>query len=104
MIGFATGISFQIDKVSASIGVGWEHGTGSDDLFPSTLPIPPYTGGLTLDTFSLLFSFSFRFLERGRSAVELHLDPAGEVELAQGMPPPTAMLVPAGPAQMLAAR
>lgn len=61
MIGFRTGVSFQIDKVSASIGAGWEHGTGSDDLFPSNVPIPPTSGDLTLDTFSLLFSFSFRF-------------------------------------------
>lgn len=61
MIGFRTGISFQVDKVSASIGVGWEHGTGSDSLFPSNVPIPGNTADLTLDTFSLLFSFSFKF-------------------------------------------
>jgi len=61
MIGFRTGVSFTIDKVSASVGVGWEHGTGTDDLLPVGLPIPPATGELTLDTFSLLFSFSFRF-------------------------------------------
>ena len=61
MIGFRTGVSFQIDKVSASVGVGWEHGTGSDDLFPSNVPIPGASSTLTLDTFSLLFSFSFRF-------------------------------------------
>ena len=61
MIGFRTGISFQIDKVSASVGVGWEHGTGTDDLFPSNVPIPGEASDLTLDTFSLLFSFSFRF-------------------------------------------
>ena len=61
LIGFRTGISFQIDKVSASIGAGWEHGTGSDDLFPSNVPIPGNQADLTLDTFSLLFSFSFRF-------------------------------------------
>lgn len=61
LIGFRTGVSFQIDKVSASIGVGWEHGTGSDDLFPAGVPIPGTASTLTLDTFSLLFSFSFRF-------------------------------------------
>ncbi|MGZ6081045.1 MAG: OmpP1/FadL family transporter [Myxococcaceae bacterium] len=61
MIGFRTGVSFQIDKVSASVGVGWEHGTGSDDLVPSNVPIPGASSNLTLDTFSLLFSFSFRF-------------------------------------------
>ncbi len=61
MIGFRTGVSFTIDKVTAAVGVGWEHGTGTDDLFPSGLPIPSNTAELTLDTFSLLFSFSYRF-------------------------------------------
>jgi hypothetical protein len=61
MIGFRTGASFTIGKVTAAVGAGWEHGTGTDDLFPTGLPIPPNTAQLTLDTFTLLFSFSFQF-------------------------------------------
>ena len=61
LIGFRAGVSFVIGKLSASVGLGWEHGSGNDDLFPSGVPIPPESSTLTLDTFSLLFSVSFGF-------------------------------------------
>ena len=62
VLGFRAGVSFRIDKLSMSIGAGWEHGTGSDDLVPlGSLPLPEETSELTLDTFSLLFSISFKF-------------------------------------------
>lgn len=61
LLGFRAGVSFVIGKLSASVGLGWEHGTGNDDLFPSGVPIPPESSTLTLDTFSLLFSVSFGF-------------------------------------------
>jgi hypothetical protein len=61
LIGFRLGAAFKIDKLSASLGAGWEHGTGTDDLFPSGLPIPGETSDITLDTFTLLFSVSFAF-------------------------------------------
>lgn len=61
IIGFRAGVSFVIGKLSASVGLGWEHGTGNDDLFPSNVPIPGESSTLTLDTFSLLFSVSFGF-------------------------------------------
>jgi hypothetical protein len=61
LIGFRTGVSFVIGKLSASVGVGWEHGTGNDDLLPSGVPIPGETATLSLNTFSLLFSVSFGF-------------------------------------------
>ena len=62
MLGFRAGVSFRIDKFSASVGAGWEHGTGSDNLIPPAgLPIPSEASNLTLDTFTLLFSVSFKF-------------------------------------------
>jgi len=61
MVGFRAGVSFRIDKLSASVGAGWEHGTGSDDLLPSGLPIPSEASQLSLDTFTLLFSVSYKF-------------------------------------------
>ena len=61
VIGFRTGVSFVIGKLTASVGLGWEHGTGNDDLFPSGVPIPGEAATLSLDTFSLLFSVSFGF-------------------------------------------
>jgi hypothetical protein len=62
VVGFRAGVSFRIDKLSASVGGGWEHGTGSDNLFPPAgLPIPEEASDLTLNTFTLLFSVSFRF-------------------------------------------
>jgi len=62
VVGFRAGVSFRIDKLAASVGGGWEHGTGSDNLFPPAgLPIPEEASNLTLNTFTLLFSVSFRF-------------------------------------------
>jgi len=61
MIGFRAGVAFVIGKLSASVGAGWEHGTGNDDLFPTGVPIPGEAATITLDTFSLLFSISFGF-------------------------------------------
>jgi hypothetical protein len=62
MVGFRAGVSFRIDKLTASVGAGWEHGTGSDNLVPATgLPIPTENSDLSLNTFTLLFSVSFKF-------------------------------------------
>jgi hypothetical protein len=62
ILGFRAGVSFRIDKLTAAIGAGWEHGTGSDNLFPPAgLPVPEETAELTLNTFTILFSVSFRF-------------------------------------------
>jgi len=61
LVGFRAGVAFEIGKLSASFGLGWEHGTGTDDLVPSGLPIPTEASDITLDTFSLLFSVSFKF-------------------------------------------
>lgn len=61
MIGFRAGVAFVLGKLSASVGAGWEHGTGNDDLFPTGVPIPGEAATITLDTFSLLFSISFGF-------------------------------------------
>jgi hypothetical protein len=62
VIGFRAGVSFRIDKLTAAIGAGWEHGTGSDNLFPPAgLPVPEETADLTLNTFTILFSVSFKF-------------------------------------------
>ena len=46
---------------AASVGAGWEHGTGSDNLVPEGLPIPAEASDLSLDTFTLLFSISYKF-------------------------------------------
>ncbi|HZX40787.1 MAG TPA: hypothetical protein VFE93_03045, partial [Myxococcaceae bacterium] len=62
VVGFRAGVSFRIDKFYASVGGGWEHGTGLDNLFPpGSLPIPEQPSELTLNTFTLLFSVSFKF-------------------------------------------
>ncbi len=61
VFGFRGGVSFRIDKLYASVGAGWEHGTGSDDLVPSGLPIPGEASQLSLNTFTLLFSVSYKF-------------------------------------------
>jgi hypothetical protein len=62
VVGFRAGVAFRIDNFSAAIGGGWEHGTGLDNLFPpGGLPIPEETSELTLNTFTLLFSVSFKF-------------------------------------------
>jgi len=61
LIGFRAGVAFVIGKLSASLGAGWEHGNGNDDLFPTGVPIPGEAATITLDTFSLLFSISFGF-------------------------------------------
>ena len=62
VLGFRAGVSFRIDKLTAAIGAGWEHGTGSDNLFPPAgLPVPEETADLTLNTFTILFSVSFKF-------------------------------------------
>ena len=62
MVGFRAGVSFRIDKLAASVGAGWEHGTGSDNLVPPQgLPIPTEASDLSLNTFTLLFSISYKF-------------------------------------------
>jgi hypothetical protein len=62
LIGFRAGVSFRIDKLSASLGAGFEHGTGSDNLLPSVgVPVPGETAELALNTFTILFSISFGF-------------------------------------------
>jgi len=60
MIGFRTGVGLQLGKVSASAGIGWEHGKATDDLSPDG-PIPSEHEELSLNTFTVLFSVSFRF-------------------------------------------
>ena len=62
VLGFRAGVSFRIDKLAASVGAGWEHGTGNDNLFPPAgLPIPEEAADSTLNTFTLLFSVSYKF-------------------------------------------
>lgn len=63
VIGFRAGVSFRIDKLAASVGGGWERGTGNDNLFPPAgLPVPEESAAeLTLNTFTLLFSVSYKF-------------------------------------------
>jgi len=60
MLGFRVGIGLQLGKVSLSAGVGWEHGKATDDLSPDG-PIPSEHDELSLNTFTVLFSVSFRF-------------------------------------------
>jgi hypothetical protein len=60
LFGLRAGVSFQLEKFGASIGLGWEHGTASENLAPDT-GIPSVAGDLSLTTLSLLFSVSFRF-------------------------------------------
>ncbi len=60
--GVRAGVSFRIDKLAAAVGGGWERGTGTDNLFPPAgLPVPEEAADLTLNTFTLLFSVSYRF-------------------------------------------
>ena len=59
MVGFRTGIGFQVGRLGASLGVGWEHGKGVADLTPET--VPSQHEELTLNTFTLLFSVSYKF-------------------------------------------
>jgi len=63
VLGFRAGVSFRIDKLAASVGGGWERGTGNDNLFPPAgLPVPEESAAeLTLNTFTLLFSVSYKF-------------------------------------------
>jgi len=63
LVGFRAGVSFRIDKLSASVGAGWEHGSSNDNLVPPLgVPIPGESGAeLTLNTFTILFSISFKF-------------------------------------------
>jgi hypothetical protein len=60
MIGFRTGVGFQADKLSASLGVGWENGKATDDLSPDGT-VASQQDQLTLNTFSVLFSLSYKF-------------------------------------------
>jgi hypothetical protein len=59
LVGFRTGVGFQVGKLGASLGVGWEHGKGVADLTPDT--VPSQHEELTLDTFTVLFSVSYKF-------------------------------------------
>jgi hypothetical protein len=59
MVGFRTGVGFQLAKLGASFGVGWEHGKGIADLAPDT--VPSQHEELTLNTFTVLFSVSYKF-------------------------------------------
>jgi hypothetical protein len=60
--GVRAGVSFRIGALGASVGGGWERGTGTDNLFPPAgLPIPGEAATLTFNTFTLLFSVSYRF-------------------------------------------
>ncbi len=54
-----TGVGFQVGRLGGSLGVGWEHGKGVADLTPET--VPSQHEELTLNTFTLLFSVSYRF-------------------------------------------
>lgn len=59
LIGFRTGVAFQVGRLGASFGVGWEHGKGIADLTPET--VPSQHEELTLNTFTILFSVSYKF-------------------------------------------
>jgi len=61
LIGLRGGVSFHSAKVSGSVGLGWEHGKASDDLFPVGVPIPGEQAEITLDTFSVILAVSFKF-------------------------------------------
>ncbi|HUM13105.1 MAG TPA: hypothetical protein VLT82_19310 [Myxococcaceae bacterium] len=61
LIGFRGGISFHAEKVSGSLGLGWEHGKATDDLEPADVPIAGEHAEITLDTFSVIMSVSFKF-------------------------------------------
>ena len=60
MIGFRTGLGFRVRRVTASFGVGWEHGRAKSDLVPDSFA--SNTSELvTLNTFTVLFSVSYSF-------------------------------------------
>lgn len=61
MIGFRGGVSFRGRKLSGSVGFGWEHGKGNDSLVSVDLPVAGEKAEITLDTFSVIASVSFRF-------------------------------------------
>jgi len=61
LVGFRTGVSFHTDKLSGSIGLGWEHGKANDDLVPGDIPVQPQRGVVTLDTFTIIASVTFKF-------------------------------------------
>jgi hypothetical protein len=61
MVGFRTGVGFRVARVTASFGIGWEHGRAKSDLVPEAVA-PASTGELlTLNTFTVLFSVSYSF-------------------------------------------
>jgi hypothetical protein len=60
LIGFRTGIGLQLGGFGASVGVGWEYGKATDDLVPDTAAQAEHEE-LTLNTFSILFSVSYKF-------------------------------------------
>ncbi|HZJ54462.1 MAG TPA: hypothetical protein VFD38_10025 [Myxococcaceae bacterium] len=59
LIGFRTGVGLQLGAFGASLGLGWEHGKATDDLAPDTGQAQHEE--LNLDTFSVLFSVSYKF-------------------------------------------
>lgn len=60
MVGLRTGVGFRVSKVTASFGIGWEHGRAKTDLVPDA--VTPDSGALiTLNTFTVLFSVSYSF-------------------------------------------
>ena len=59
LFGFRTGIGLQLGGFGASLGIGWEHGKATDDLAPDS--VQAQHEELTLNTFSVLFSVSYKF-------------------------------------------
>jgi hypothetical protein len=59
LFGFRTGVGLQQGAFGASVGVGWEHGKAASDLAPDTIQAEHEE--LTLNTFSVLFSVSYKF-------------------------------------------
>ena len=59
LMGFRTGVGLQLGGFGASLGLGWEHGKATDDLTPDSLQTAHEE--LTLNTFSVLFSVSYKF-------------------------------------------
>lgn len=59
LIGFRTGVGLQLGPFGASLGIGWEHGKATDDLAPDAAQ--SQREELTLNTFSVLFSVSYKF-------------------------------------------
>jgi hypothetical protein len=60
LIGVRTGIGLQLGGFGASVGIGWEYGKATDDLVPDTAAQTEHEE-LTLNTFSILFSVSYKF-------------------------------------------